>query len=54
MLKALNQGAADGPKETIDHLYEDICAFTDGNEQFDDITMLAFRYRGDRNEAEMI
>ena len=46
MLEALNRDADAEPEEVLANLTADINRFVDGAEQFDDITMLGFRYRG--------
>ena len=55
-MRGLLQAAAKGPDKKLesgdslfvytDGVKEDIDAFVDGGPQFDDITMLAFRYNG--------
>ena len=52
MLSALNQDP-DAPQEKqLSHLREEINIFADGADQFDDITMLLFRYHGNGHETE--
>ena len=46
MLEALNRDADAEPERILANLTADINRFVDGAEQFDDITMLGFRYRG--------
>ena len=46
MLEALNRDADAEPEQILANLTADINRFVDGAEQFDDITMLGFRYRG--------
>ncbi len=46
MLEALNRDADAEPDQVLANLTADINRFVDGAEQFDDITMLGFRYRG--------
>ena len=46
MLEALNRDAGAEPEQVLANLTADINRFVDGAEQFDDITMLGFRYRG--------
>ncbi len=47
MLAALNLSVSKTGSETFDALCEDIENFAGGAEQYDDITMLIFEYRGD-------
>ena len=46
MLDALNQDPGASCAETLEHVMNGIRGFLDGAEQFDDITMLCFRYLG--------
>ena len=46
MLAALNADADSAPQETIENVWRGIHAFIAGEEQFDDITMLCFTYKG--------
>ncbi|MBQ9333147.1 MAG: PP2C family protein-serine/threonine phosphatase [Lachnospiraceae bacterium] len=48
MLMSLDSSVSGSGRDTFEALREDIAAFTNGAEQFDDITMLSFEYRGDR------
>ena len=46
MLNALNSEPDAQPGQILANVMNDINAFVDGAEQFDDITMLCFRYMG--------
>lgn len=46
MLDALNENPDALPEQTLANVTQDINRFVDGAEQFDDITMLCFRYTG--------
>ena len=46
MLEALNRDPDAQPEEVLARITQDINRFVDGAEQFDDITMLCFRYLG--------
>ena len=46
MLSALNREADAQPEQILANVAQDIDRFVDGAEQFDDITMLSFRYFG--------
>ena len=46
LLKTLNAHAAATPKEILAAVSEDVNAFVNGAEQFDDITMLCVEYKG--------
>ena len=46
MLEALNKNSDASPQEIIRNVTEGIEAFTQGADQFDDITMLSFKYLG--------
>ena len=46
MLNALNSEPDAQPGQILANVMNDIHAFVDGAEQFDDITMLCFRYMG--------
>ena len=48
--KTLNRGKEAAPEELIKIVKDEIEAFVDGEPQFDDITMLAFRYNGKQDE----
>ena len=54
MLAALNREADAQPDQILLNLTEDIAAFVDGAEQFDDMTMLCFRYQGPPAEGGQI
>ena len=49
MLSALNQNPDALPEQVLANVAQDIESFVDGAEQFDDITMLCFRYVGPEN-----
>ena len=51
MLNALNQNPDAQPEQILANVSQDINAFVDGAEQFDDITMLCFRYFGPSEDA---
>ena len=44
MLEALNKKTDAGPEELLRQVREDVDAFVGNAEQFDDLTMLCFRY----------
>ena len=46
MLAALNEDADALPEQILENVTQSINSFVDGAEQFDDITMLSFRYLG--------
>ena len=46
MLEALNRDPDAEPEQVLANIMNDIRNFVDGAEQFDDITMLCFRYQG--------
>ena len=46
MLEALNRDPDAPPEQVLEQVAQDINRFVDGAEQFDDITMLSFRYHG--------
>ena len=46
MLDALNRDPDAQPEQVLANVMQDITGFVDGAEQFDDITMLCFRYVG--------
>jgi sigma-B regulation protein RsbU (phosphoserine phosphatase) len=46
MLEALNRDPDAQPEQILTNVMDDIRGFVDGAEQFDDITMLCFRYQG--------
>ena len=46
MLRALNLEPDANPEQVLARVSQDIEQFVDGAEQFDDITMLCFRYSG--------
>ena len=46
MLDALNRDPDAQPGQVLANVMNDINSFVDGAEQFDDITMLCFRYLG--------
>ncbi len=50
LLNALNQNPDAQPEQILANVSQDINAFVDGAEQFDDITMLCFRYVGPSEE----
>lgn len=49
-LEALNRDSSAEPKEVLSNVMENINAFVAESEQFDDITMLCFRYNGPGGE----
>lgn len=51
MLAALNRESDAQPEQVLANVTEDIDSFVDGAEQFDDITMLSFRYLGPARRA---
>ena len=51
MLAALNRESDAQPEQILANVTEDINSFVDGAEQFDDITMLSFRYLGPAGRA---
>ena len=50
MLSILNENPDSEPEEVLRGVMRGINSFVDGAEQFDDITMLCFRYHGPVNE----
>ena len=50
LLYALNRQSDASPKELISNVMEDITAFVNGADQFDDITMLSLKYFGSAGE----
>ena len=46
MLEALNQNYGDSPEQLLPHVSEAVEQFVQDAEQFDDLTMLCFRYNG--------
>ena len=46
MIAALNANKNDSPKELLPHVRKDVDAFVSGADQFDDLTMMAFVYKG--------
>lgn len=46
LVLALNRNSGDAPDELLKNVKESIDGFVGDAEQFDDITMLAFRYNG--------
>ena len=46
MLAALNEDPDAQPEQILENVTRGIDGFVDGAEQFDDITMLCFRYLG--------
>ena len=46
MLDALNRDPDAPPDQVLQNVAQDIGRFVDGAEQFDDLTMLCFRYLG--------
>lgn len=46
LIEDLNKETVKDPKQTIDVVKKSIDAFTMGNEQFDDTTMLCLQYNG--------
>ena len=52
MLDALNQNPDALPEQTLANVAKDINRFVDGAEQFDDITMLCFRYAGPTTDTQ--
>jgi sigma-B regulation protein RsbU (phosphoserine phosphatase) len=51
MLQALNRNPDAQPEQMLANISQDIDRFVDGAEQFDDITMLCFRYFGPSEES---
>ncbi len=51
MLSALNREPDAQPERVLENVMSDIKGFVDGAEQFDDITMLCFRYLGGAGDA---
>ena len=49
---ALNECADRSPAEILRHVREAVDAFVGDAEQFDDITMLCFEYRGPKSAAQ--
>ena len=52
MLEALNADPDADPKEVLSNVMKGIGRFVEGAEQFDDITMLCFEYKGPRADPE--
>ena len=50
MLDALNKKPDAEPKEVIENVYNAVLEFSDGAEQFDDITMLCIKYNGNEGK----
>ena len=46
MITALNKDPLDPPKLLLEHFREHVNEFVNGAEQFDDMTMLCFEYKG--------
>ncbi len=46
MMEAMNRDPGAKPEQVLANIMADINSFVDGAEQFDDITMLCFRYQG--------
>ena len=46
ILNALNKNPEAAPKEALSNVMEDLTGFVNGADQFDDITMLSFKYFG--------
>ena len=46
ILNALNKKPEAAPKEALSNVMEDLTGFVNGADQFDDITMLSFKYFG--------
>ena len=46
IIETLNRDADAGPEELIRRVHEAVDRFAEGTEQFDDMTMLCFRFRG--------
>ena len=53
-LDALNRDPGAEPKAVLSNVMEGIDAFVAGAEQFDDITMLCFKYNGTVREGHVI
>ena len=53
MVEALNSGTDDEPETLVKNMYEAVNAFAGETEQFDDITMLCFRYDGPQPPEEV-
>ena len=51
MLSALNRDPDAEPKEVLNNVTDGINAFVTGEEQFDDITMLCFKYNGPKLDS---
>ena len=54
LLDALNIKPSGSPEELIDNVAAGIKEFVNGTEQFDDITMLSFRYNGRGKQEEVL
>ena len=52
LLSSLNQDPASGPEELIGRIHNDVSDFVDSAPQFDDITMLCFKYYGLQDHKE--
>ncbi|WP_175560316.1 SpoIIE family protein phosphatase [Butyrivibrio sp. YAB3001] len=46
LMEALDRNKSEDPKELLHKVREDIDRFVEGADQFDDLTMLSFKYRG--------
>ncbi|MCR5402241.1 MAG: PP2C family protein-serine/threonine phosphatase [Butyrivibrio sp.] len=53
MISALNMHKDDDPKALLEHMFNEIDNFVKDAEQFDDLTMLAFRYDGSIGTSEV-
>ena len=53
MVEALNRNPEANPEEVIKNVRSGIDEFVAGAEQFDDITMLCFKYKGNKEDVEM-
>ena len=51
MLAALNREPDAQPEQILANVARDVSGFVDGAEQFDDLTMLCFRYLGPEGQA---
>ena len=52
IVSGLNSFKSSTAKDTVDGMYEKVVEFENGTEQFDDITMLCFRYFGGRKDKD--
>ncbi len=50
MIEALNEAHTESPDRILKHVREGMDAFVKDAEQFDDLTMLCFEYRGPQEE----